>query len=245
MLTKEEVQAAVPSHVRVNVSQELVDTLNNVSSDPEFARTIRENFISYTGVLKDGKFKIEDYLSAVAYVSYKLMGFSNKDSYARTFPLRYQGLVARGASDKDISAYVAAYNKNKLVNIILDQSLIPVWVLNQDAYQAAINTQVDLMKNANSELVRTQAANSILTHIKRPEKQQVELSIGEVETAGMKDLREMLSQLATQQRDLIGKGVPTKEIAHQKLVNGPSSSDDSGVVDGVFVDVTPARDSDE
>lgn len=245
MLTKEEVQASVPSHVRMNVTDDLVNTLNNVSSDPEFAKTIRENFVSYAAVLKDGKFKLDDYVSAVAYVSYKLMGYSNQDAYSRTFPLRYQALVARGASNKDISAYVSAYNKNKLVNTVLEQTLIPVWVLNQDAYQEAINTQVDLMRNANSELVRTQAANSILTHIKRPEKQQVELSIGEVETAGMKDLREMLTQLAVQQRDLIGKGVPTKEIAHQKLVNGSGQMDAGETVDAEFVDVTPQRDSEE
>ena len=105
-----------------------------------------------------------------------------------------------------------------LVNLILEQTLVPVWVLNQDAVQKAINTQVELMTSAKSEMVRTQAANSILTHLKRPEKTQVELNLGEVETSGMKELKDTLTALAIQQQELIGRGVGTRDIAHQKLV---------------------------
>lgn len=38
----------------------------------------------------------------------------------------------------------------------------------QHIYQKAINVQADLMSNANSEMVRMQAANSILTHLAKP-----------------------------------------------------------------------------
>jgi hypothetical protein len=207
----------LPVHLKGLASQSLTDKINNISTDPEFARTIRENIISYTSVLKDGKFKIEDYLNAVAYVSYKLMKYTNQESYKRTFPKRYATLVANGADDKTISAYVAAYNKGKLVNLILEQTLVPNWVLNQEVYQEAINTQAMLMTTSKSDLVRTQAANSLLTHLKRPEKAQVELSIGEAETSGMAQLKDALMALAQQQQALIGGGVNTRVIAHQKF----------------------------
>lgn len=242
MLTLSDVQAAMPPHLRNSVSEELVDQLNNISVDPEAARTIRENFVSYTGILKEGRFKTEDYMHAVAYVSYKLMGYSNQEAYARTFPGRYQALVARGATDKDISAYVAAYNKNKLVNLVLEQTLIPHWILNQEAYQKAINTQLELMMYSKSDKVRSDAANSLLTHLKRPEKAQVELNIGVKETSGMNELRDMLTQLAEQQKGLIAQGVPTREIAHQKLINGSGSAKDSDVIEAKVVDITPEQD---
>jgi hypothetical protein len=219
MLTFEQVQAALPPHLRVCVTQELVDQVNNASTDPEVGQTIRENFVSYGMILKEGRFKTEDYLHAVAYVSYKLMGYTNREAYMRTFPNRYQILVAKGTAEKDIAAYVTAYNKNKLVNLILEQTLIPTWVLNQDVYQKAINTQLELMLNAKSEKVRADAANSILTHLKRPEKQQVELNIGVKETSGMVELKDMLTALAEKQQQMISGGVTTREIAHQKLVN--------------------------
>lgn len=194
--------------------------VNSISSDPQAASTIRENLISYSGVMRDGKFKTEDYVNAVAYVSYKIMGYTNQESYQRTFPSRYQALMARGASSKDISAYVAAYNKNKLVNLILEQTLVPMWVLNQDIYQKAINAQFTLMTTAKSEKVRSDAANSILTHLKRPEKHQVELDIGVTDSAGMKELKSTLAQLAAQQQEAIKSGTQTQEIAHQQMIDG-------------------------
>jgi hypothetical protein len=218
MLTMQELQQSLPAHIRGNASESLLDLVNSVSTDAQVAEYVRNNFISYTSVLKEGKYKLEDYLNAVTYVSFKLMGYTNKDSYSRTFPQRYQNLIAKGASDKDISAYVAAFNKGKLVNLILEQTLVPTWVMNQDIYQKAITVQAELMLTARSEKVRADAANSLLTHLKRPEKKEVELSIGMAETSGMKELREMLTSLAEQQQELIEKGVSTKEIAHQRLV---------------------------
>lgn len=237
MLTIDEVKNAVPLQLRSAVGQDLVDRLNQVSADPEAAAAIRETFIGYTRVLNEGKFKLEDYLSAASYVSYKLMGLTNQDAYARTFPQRYQALVARGATAKDISAYVAIYNRGKLVNLILEQALIPVWVMNQDAFQKAVQTQLDIIANAKSDMVRMQAANSLLTHIKPPEKKQIDLTVATAEASGLTELRQMLTTVAERQRQLIEQGATTREIAHQKIVMGVP-------VEGVaLIDVTPSADS--
>lgn len=238
MVTLDELKQALPAHLKSSASQSLVDQVNAVTADPEFARAIRDNVISYTSVLKEGRFKVEDYLNAVAYVSFKLMGFNNQESYKRTFPQRYANLVANGADEKTISAYVANYNKNKLINLILEQTLVPTWVLNQDIYQKAINTQAELMVGAKSEMVRMQAANSILTHLKRPEKTQVELNLGEAETSGMKELKDTLTLLARQQQELIGQGVNTRQIAHQKLGIAAQAAP-------TIIDVTPVQPGDD
>lgn len=218
MLTMKELEQALPAHLRHNATPSLLNKINTVATEPEAAEAIRDNFISYSNILSDGKFKTEDYLNAVSYVSYKIMGLSNKDAYARALPDRYQSLVARGAGTKEISAYVASYAKGRLVNLIMEQTLVPSWILNQEIYQKAINTQAELMLTAKSEKVRADAANSILTHLKRPEKHQVDLNIGVAETTGMKELKDMLTSLAAQQQAAIEAGVKTKEIAHQKLV---------------------------
>jgi predicted lipid carrier protein YhbT len=225
MLTQAEVQTALPASLKSAVSQELVDTLNGICTDEEIARTVRDNLLSYTAVLKEGKFKVEDYVNAVAYVSFKMMGYSNQESYVRTFPARYQTLVARGATDKDISAYVAAFAKNKLVNIILEQSLIPIWVLNQDVYQAAINKQVWLMKHAKREDVQQKAADSLLNHLKKPEAAAVQLNLNMADNSGLNELREQLGKMAEMQKDLIQAGMKTKEIAHQSIVDAEVLTD--------------------
>lgn len=217
-LTVHQVAHALPPNLKNNVTQQLVDNINNCVTDPIMAEAIKDNFLSYTQVLSEGKFKTEDYLSAVMYVSFKLMGMTNQDAYARTFPARYRTLLNNGTSAKDISSYVSMYNKGRLVNLILEKSLIPTWVLNQHIYQKAINVQADLMSNANSEMVRMQAANSILTHLVKPKEVGPLINLDLREGSGLNELKATLTQLAQQQRDLIGQGVTTKSIADQGLV---------------------------
>ena len=219
MLTKDMIQKALPANMKANVSDGLVDLVNNITNDPIVAQSIRDNFISYTGVMKEGRFNTKDYLYAVAFVSYKLMGDTNKEAYFKTFPDRYQDMLARGVSDKDMSSYVASYARGKLVNLILEQSLVPSWVLNQDLYQKALNTQADLMLTAKSEKVRSDAANSLLTHLKQPETQKVQLDIGVKETSVVQDMRNAVQALAAAQRDQIRAGQATAQgVAHSKLV---------------------------
>lgn len=217
-LTKQQVVNALPSHFRNSVTQEMVDTINNVTQDQLLAESFRENFISYSGVMKEGKFKTMDYMSAVQYVTYKHMGYSNKDAYFKTFPKRQAELVARGTSEKDISAYVSAYHRGKLVNLIMEQSLVPVWIVNQDNYQKAINVQVELMNTAVSEKVRCDAANSILTHLAKPKDQVTNINLDLRENSGLADLKNTLAALAEQQIVAIQTGTPTKEIAGSSLV---------------------------
>jgi hypothetical protein len=243
MITTDDIKDVLPAHLKTAASQSLADQVNNISKDPDTAKFIRENFVSYTSVLKEGRFKTEDYVNAVAYVSFKLMGYTNQEAYKRTFENRYLRLVARGASAKDISAYVSAYNKNILVNKILEQTLIPTWILNQDIYQTAINTQAEIMSDPDvSFKVRSDAADSLLNHLKKPESKKVELNIGVETHSGMNELRDMISGMAVRQQELIGQGVTTREIAHQKLGKGlktVNSSDTVDVEDAVVLESTP------
>ena len=128
-------------------------------------------------------------------------------------------MLNRGLSSKDMSSIISVYNKSKLANSILEQSLIPSWVINQDLYQKAINIQADLMMTASSEKVRSDAANSLLTHLKPPETKKVELDIGLKQGNEIDQLRDVLAQLTSQQRQMIQTGVVTAtETAEYKLI---------------------------
>lgn len=221
MITLDQVSKAVPAKLKNSITQTMVDNLNAISTDPLVAENIRENFMSYTGVLQEGRFKIDDYMNAIKFVSYRLMNYKNEDAYFRTFPNRHATLVAAGRSSKEISAYVSAYAKNKLVNLILEQSIIPSWVLNQDLYQKALNTQAEIMAYSNSDKVRSDAANSILVHLSKPkEASNFQLNIGAQESSGMNELRTALKDMALQQQSLIKSGVTPKEIAEARIIEG-------------------------
>jgi len=213
LVTVEDLQKALPATLKTAATQSLADKINMIAADPLEAQAIRENFIGYSHVLRDGKFKMEDYLNAVRYVSYKLMGLTNKDAYERTFPDRMNHFIATGADQKTIAAYVSIYNKGKLVNLIYEQTMIPTWVLNQDAYQKAIKVQMELMSTSGSDLVRTQAANSLLTHLKKPEVKEFQISLEQKENSGMKELMKTMEDLAHQQLKMIRDGASTRDIA--------------------------------
>jgi hypothetical protein len=218
-LTIEQFQLALPEKIRKTVSQELVDRVNATLSDPEMYEAYRENLMSYGRVMKDGRWTVAEYLSAVKYVSHKLMGATNIDAYIKTFPEKHQRFVAQGVLPKDIASYVTAYNKSKLVNLIFEQTLIPAHVLNQDLYQKALNKMADLMMTAQSEKVQGEAANNLATHLRPPEVKKVELAITNKEDSSINALREATMALARQQRDLLTSGHATaQDIAHQKVV---------------------------
>ena len=52
---------ALPAKLKNSVSQEMLDRVIQ-STEPELCNQLKENFIGYTSVLLDGKFKAEDYL---------------------------------------------------------------------------------------------------------------------------------------------------------------------------------------
>ena len=217
-LTVEQFKMALPDKVKKTVNQELIDAVNSCLSNPEEYENYRNNLISYTSVMQDGRFKVTDYINAVRYVSFKLMNHTNQEAYNKTFPDKVQRFMATGVSAKDISSYVSAYNKGLLVNAILAQTLVPCHVLNQDLYQRALNTQADLMINAKSEKVRCDAANSLLVQLKMPEVKKIELDIGVKEDSSINALRQQTLALAEQQRLMISSGAMTaQEIAHSKL----------------------------
>jgi hypothetical protein len=85
-------------------------------------------------------------------------------------------------------------------------------------YQQALNVQADLMMNAKSEKVRSEAANSILTQLKPPEKKQLEIDIGIKEDSAIADLRASTLELVEQQKAMIRDGVSVQQIAHTPLI---------------------------
>lgn len=217
-LTVDEFKAALPDKLKKSVNPAIHQKINDLLSDPDLCETYRENLMSYTHVMKEGKFQIEKYIDAVQYVSHKLMGCTNIDAFSRTFPEKIKDWTTRGVESKDIASYVTAYNKSKLVNLILEQTLVPTWVLNQDLFQRALNTQAELMMSAKSEKVRSDAANSLLTHLKQPENQKIELDIGVKKDSSIDALRQATEALVAQQRQALQAGaLNAQQVAHSPV----------------------------
>ena len=229
-ITEEQFQRVLPKRVKGSLTNEMLTQINKTIADPFLRENYRDNLLSHANILSEGRYKLQSYIDAVRYISFKLFGDSNVVAYTKTFPDRYQKLLAQGSTPKEISSYVYAYAKTQLVNKILEQTLIPVHILNADVYQQAINTQAELMIHANSEKVRTEAANSLLNHLKRPETKKIELDIGIKDDKSISELRATTMALVEQQTKMLAdKTMTAKEVAHSKLkiIEGESE-----VIDG-------------
>lgn len=221
VLTREIFESALPKGLKIGVSDEFLDRINDILTKGSEKEAFKENLISFTRVLMEGKYTLEQYANAVRYVGFKLSNHTNLLAWVKTFPVRYQEMLDTGWTEKDINSRVSAYHRTQLVTKILEASLIPSWIVNQDLYQKALNTQAELMVTARSEKVRSEAANSLLTHLKMPETAKVELDVNMKEDDSIADLRKTTLELVKQQRAMLEAGaMRAVDVARQKIVPG-------------------------
>lgn len=221
LVTKDDLKSVLPKEVRSSITDSVVTLINDVSSaDSTMRESFRDNLVGFVKVMREGSFKLTDYVNAVRYVSYRLTGLGIGESWKRTFPDRLKRLLDEGASANHISGFSTAYNKNKLVNLIMEQSLVPMYVLNLDMYQEALNVQAELMRSANSEMVRTTAANSILVQLKKPEDKTLKVDMNINEGKQIDELREVTRKLAEAQLRSIEAGSSTIiDVARSQIVS--------------------------
>ena len=217
VLTKQQLQASMPKKFRHNVTDDMITFINSTEGD-EFRDIYKDNLVSFADVIEKGRYKMLDYINAVKFVSYKLIGDSNTIAYAKTFPERYQRLVDKNTPTKTIASFSTAYNKGDLVHKILERTLVPVHILNMDVHQEAINTQAELMRSAKSETVRQKAAECLITQLKAPEAAKIEVDVS-YNNSSIDDLRETTRALAQQQLKMIQSGAVTAEhVAHSDII---------------------------
>lgn len=229
-VTIEDLRKAFPLKARKFASREFLDLVNEMVKDPDFGEVFRQNIFAYSSVIQKEEARYntpQEYLNAVKYCTFRIAGLAKNKAYALTFPDRFQKyyLDVQTSSPEEktrlnnvLATRVTSYNQSKLVNQIMAQALIPTWIINQDVYQEAINVQVDLMRNAKSEMVRMKAADSLLDKLKRPEAvKQAEVQITLSGDNQIEALKKSLMELAQGQKKLIEEGMDTHIITDQTL----------------------------
>ena len=219
MLQLEAVKKLVPKAQRTMITQDYLDRIEASVTDSDVAEQFKENFITYLNVLSKGKYKMDDYISAVKYISYKLLGYSNIKAYAATFPDRYQRLKDEG--QQQIEAFVSMYARGKLVNQIFEQTLVPTYVLNAPLHQEALNELAMMIKDPDVRgMTKVKACEAILQHTKQPEVVKGELTIGIEQSDTINDLREITENLADTYKEMLEKkGMRLKDVAEANIID--------------------------
>lgn len=220
MLSMEEVRSCVPRNFRSHITEDFLVKLDEAMKDPELGNIMKENFLSYTNVLNNcGSSGIWDYVHAIKFISYKIMGYTIPESWKRVFPEKVERLIKEG-NEKFITRYATAYNKNKLVNQIYQQTLIPSYVLNAPLFQKALNELATMLDDPSVRgMARVKACEAILNYTKPPEVSKAEIQVNVTRTDAIAELREVAEQFANNMRSAIeSKEKTVEEIIDLKLV---------------------------
>lgn len=216
-----DLQAALPPKLKNSFSALSLQHLHGTLTNPDELEALAENFVTYTHILNNGKYKLESYINAVRYVTFKLMGLTNYDSYTRTFPDRYRNYLANGATNDMIHAYVSSFHNSKLVTQIMEQSVVSPHVLYRECFHDALFVQIALMNDTNvSDKVRSDAAAHVMNHTRPPEVKRVELDVTVGGTSVLDEFTQASRVMAEGIRERIANGSMTAtEAIEQKVID--------------------------
>lgn len=220
IMTIDSVREMLPNTMRASVTQNIVDLLNTAANKPEDLEFIRDNFITYSDVIYEGKFKLESYLNAIKFTSFKLLGKNNREAYSLTFPEKYREMIADGKPASEISAYISAYSKTKLVTLLHEQMIVPDWILYRDIYNKAVKKNYDLMFDEDvSPTVQQKAAECLMRELKRPEEaSKVDIKIdNSTKVSFVGQLEEAMNLLAQKQ---VESGKSASELISNNIIEG-------------------------
>lgn len=218
-MTEDEFKRCLPANLKGSLDDSIRVQLNQCLEDPYTREVMSQNLLGYTSILSQGKFKLESYINAVRYCTYKTMGDNNITAYKKVFPERITEWEQSNLPANAISAYISAFNKSKLVTLVYQALAIPTAILNQDVFQEAINVQRQLMLDPSVKpLVRCQAAKALMDTLKPEEVKQMELSVQVKESNVVEELRKTTLELAKKQLSALNKGASLQDIIDAEIV---------------------------
>lgn len=214
-----------PRRVNQETAEQCVQLINESIRGMDFMMRdhYRDTLISVFDVLdgSNGKYKFTDYLNAVKFVTYKLSGHSDVRAYALTFPDRVNRMAKEKVPNSHLYTYANGYAKNKLVVDIHAKLIVPTHIMFQDVFHQAVKVQASIMNDDSvSPKVRSDAANSLMTHLKQPEVKKAELEISTKDTGVIAELANALNNLGSNTAELMKSGKYTmKDLREATIIN--------------------------
>lgn len=223
LLSVEGLQKIYPRKVNRETLEECVKMMNEsiVGMDSVMREHYRDNLVGVIDVIKEGeRIKFADYVKAVKFCSYKMAGYTDTRAYSLTFPERIERMAREGISNANLYVYANSYAKNKVVVEIMAKLMVPTHIMYQDYFHMAVKTQVEIMTDDSvSPKVRSDAANSLMTHLKQPEIKQAELNINTSDSGVINQLSEALNNLSKGHKELLSQGRTTlKDISEAVII---------------------------
>ena len=213
----EQFQVAANIH-KNRYTLDVLTKIKELAEDSDLADEYRDKLITYTSVLKSGRWKLSQYLDAVQFVTCRISGMSQRESYGIVFPEKVAKWEAMGRDSKRIASNITVYSQTELIVALYEQTMIPTHILNAGLFQEALNVAAEIMVNSRSDIARVNAINSILTNTKAPVSTKIEMDVNVKQTDSISSLREATEKLAIAEAQAIEAGMSVKAIAESIIV---------------------------
>lgn len=210
-VTVEELKILYPVKVAGKVLEQAAEILNTATEDMDYvmAKEFRDNCLSFIDILKNSKSRVSfaDYVNACKFATFKLAGNTDVRAYALTFPDRIRRMERDKVPNSHLYQYASIYSKNKTVVEVMAKLVVPTHIMFQDIFHQAVKVQAELMVDDSiSPKVRSDAANSLMTHLKTPEVKQAELKVDVQGSGAIEQLAEALGSLSGKQSEMLREG---------------------------------------
>lgn len=188
-----------------------IENLVNDVKDKDFRRDYIENIYQYREAIRSSNCGIDTYFNAVRFTTYITMGFTQIQSYRYTYPDKVKKIELRYELENKskfilkqaIGGKASAFAHTKIVQKLLELTLVPDHIIYRDVHHGAIKTLASIM-NDNNVLAKDRigAADSILKYTTRPE----EIVQKEATLDVLGEIKELSASLAKKQLESIKKG---------------------------------------
>ena len=221
-LSKDLVMSQLPKKQQLMVSDEDIGEINKLAKDPDYGPEFLQTYMDHLIVLKDNlKNSHSQYITAIKFFSLVEGGHTLRDAYIKTFPERWQER-SRRSDDPDavINAEASRFNKTRLVNDVRRMSAIPIQLIHRHILHEAILSQAHLMRTSRSDMVRQKAGATLIAELKPTEDQTININVDDGSKSAIQELREATERLAAAERRSVDVGVPMRDIANYKIIEG-------------------------
>ena len=219
-LSLDYVKQVFPKKFRSYVTQECVDGLNDMMNKSETGAVCVENFLSYSNIVKEFKCDIKEYSNAIKFITLKFLGYSNPDAYKRIFPERWERIKDKPQNIRD--NFANRFSQTKLVTRILQEALVPTWIVNAPLHQKALNELAKMIDDPSVRgMAKVKACEAVLNYTKPPEPVTNTFNVNlNQDDDVINELRNVTKKLASTLRTSLENGGRTlQDVAEEQIVD--------------------------
>lgn len=201
------------------------DAVDKALTDPATGQYLRENIVGFKSILRGTRHTINDYINACRFCCLVTSGATDIDAFHAVFPDRFKFLTQPGKSANNLGSGIRAYKRTFLVQRIMEQVRVPLYLLHADQRVRALNTLCEIMEDEDVHpRDRVAAASSLATQLAPPKEalHKVEITNNQSDDI-ITQLVGTIGKFVDQQQLALNSGkVTVAELGQTKIIDHDS-----------------------